>query len=103
MADHFNGLTPSEAERLALLIEECAEVQQAACKILRHGFESENPTAKGHSPTNRETLEREIGDLSAAMDMVCQHDVDPGRVAYHANAKRENVKQWMHHRSSERE
>lgn len=35
MADHFNGLTPAEAERLALLLEELGEAQQAIGKILR--------------------------------------------------------------------
>lgn len=40
-AQHFNQLKPSEAERLACLIEECGEVIQAAGKILRHGYKSE--------------------------------------------------------------
>lgn len=34
---HFNNLTPGEAERLAMLAEECGEVIQAVGKILRHG------------------------------------------------------------------
>ena len=33
----FNGLTPAEAERLALLMEECGEVVQIIGKVLRHG------------------------------------------------------------------
>ena len=36
--EHFNGLTPAEAKRLALLAEECGEVLQAIGKVLRHGF-----------------------------------------------------------------
>ena len=44
MTAHFNGLSESEQERLSILIEECGEVVQAACKILRHGYESFNQT-----------------------------------------------------------
>lgn len=44
MSEFTNNLTPAEAECLAILIEECAEVQQIACKILRHGYDSCNPT-----------------------------------------------------------
>lgn len=34
----FNGLSPAEVERLALLAEECGEVIQTVGKILRHGY-----------------------------------------------------------------
>lgn len=40
---NFNGLSPAETERLALLSEEMGEVQQAIGKILRHGYESIHP------------------------------------------------------------
>ena len=66
---HFNGLTPAEAERLAWLSEECAEVIHAIGKILRHGYESADPTVEG-SPTNRVTLERELGDVHAATELL---------------------------------
>ncbi len=39
----FNGLTDAQAERLALLLEELGEAQQAIGKILRHGYESMSP------------------------------------------------------------
>ena len=64
MTESFNKLTPAEAERLALLSEECAEVIMAIGKILRHGFESRHPNG---GPTNRQTLERECGDLRHAV------------------------------------
>lgn len=57
-----NVLTSAQEERLYLLIEECAEVQHAATKILRHGMASHNPDAI-RAPSNRESLERELGDL----------------------------------------
>lgn len=62
--DHFNKLTPAEDERLAILIEECAEVIQAATKIQRHGYESTDPDS---GETNRAALERERGDLQGAI------------------------------------
>lgn len=49
-------------ERLAILIEECAEVQQASTKILRFGRESINPYSE---ISNAERLEQELGDLLA--------------------------------------
>lgn len=34
--ENFNGMTPAETERLAILVEECGEVVQIGMKILRH-------------------------------------------------------------------
>ena len=42
MTQHFSGLTEGEQERFVILAEECAEVQQAICKALWHGLESNN-------------------------------------------------------------
>jgi hypothetical protein len=94
---HFNGLTPAEAERLAILIEECAEVQQIACKILRHGYESHNPTIP-NSETNREALERELGDLGhAASRMEAAADINPLKIRARAQSKPERIKPYLHH------
>ncbi|KFH18409.1 hypothetical protein ELZ19_06815 [Brucella abortus] len=60
-------LTPAQAERLAMLAEEAGEVVQAACKALRHGFESTHPDG---GPTNRSLLARELRDLNAVMGMM---------------------------------
>lgn len=62
--DHFNQLTPAEAERLAYLLEELGEAQQAIGKILRHGYESTHPAG---GPTNRVLLENELGDIVKAL------------------------------------
>ena len=64
-----NGLSPSETERLALLGEECAEVCKTIGKIVRHGYPSRNPDL-ADSPTNREDLEHEVGDLLWAIDLM---------------------------------
>lgn len=63
MTDHFNQLTPAEAERLAMLAEECAEVIQIVGKILRHGYDSYHPDDP--SVTNRDLLAKEITDVAA--------------------------------------
>ncbi len=102
--DHFNGLTPAEAERLAVLIEEAAEVQQIACKILRHGYRSGNPDLivnqgkQGVTLTNREMLEKEIGHFnSATKRLFAAQDLIEERVHYHTLRKDDNGGQYMHH------
>lgn len=62
---HFNGLTPAEAERLAMLAEECGEVIQIVGKILRHGYESFHPV--NPRVTNRQLLVRELRDVNAVL------------------------------------
>lgn len=64
---HFNQLTPAQAERLAILAEECGEVIQIIGKILRHGLDSCHPVTR---ETNRSALLREITDVKAAMVII---------------------------------
>ncbi|HEX9429611.1 MAG TPA: hypothetical protein VF944_04470 [Candidatus Bathyarchaeia archaeon] len=62
----FAGLTEGERERLEMLIEEAAEVVQAATKVLRHGYSSYNPNLPEETRgTNRSDLIREFNDLLA--------------------------------------
>lgn len=97
MADHFNKLTPGEAERLAIFIEECGEAIQAACKVLRHGYESYDPTADPHAqPSNRQSLAKEIGDVRASIEMLCI-DIDKKAILEQANNKLVSLRQWTHH------
>lgn len=73
---HFNKLTPAEAERLAMLAEECGEVVQVIGKILRHGYESYHPKdlfngyPKPGAETNRDLLANEVCDLLAVVQMM---------------------------------
>lgn len=69
MIEHFNKLSPAEAERLACLVEEAGEVLHAIGKIQRHGWESHNP----HSPilSNRQALMHEIADFVEIVDRMC--------------------------------
>lgn len=61
---HFNKLTPRQAEALAILAEECAEVAQAVTKMLRHGARSQHPITKKN---NVVALSEELGDVLAAI------------------------------------
>lgn len=67
--EHFNKLTPSQAERLAMLAEEAAEVVMACTKILRHGYDSHNPDAT-HLGDNRVQLNQEIRDFEAVVALM---------------------------------
>ena len=72
MTDHFNQLTPAQAERLAMLAEECAEVIQVVGKILRHGYDSYHPENRTFS--NRDLLHQELTDLFAVQNEIYAQD-----------------------------
>ena len=111
MEKSFNGLTPAEAERLSYLLEELGEAQQAIGKILRHGYESRDPTKPvpvfndnrgGHtgyrntSPTNRQMLERELGDVRRAINMLTKAG-DLSEFGIDAVIARGPPLRYMHH------
>ena len=54
-------------ELLVLLIEECAEVIQAATKCLRFGYDVDHDIGYGR---NSDKLSKECGDLQAVMDAI---------------------------------
>ena len=92
---HFNQLTPAEAERLAMLLEELGEAQQAIGKILRHGYESKHPNG---GLTNRHDLEREIGDIHAALRLLTlSGDLDGSAIALAATKKMARINVYSHH------
>jgi len=92
---HFNQLAPVETELLALLSEECGEVVQVIGKILRHGLESQHPDG---GMTNRELLQKEMGDVRAAMILLCESAVTSKQLVHEwADCKREKVQQFLHH------
>lgn len=94
-----NELTDAEAERLALLLEELGEAQQAIGKILRHGYESTNPDL-AYSDTNRQGLEREIGDVLVAIDFMLEAgDIEQTELDDRKRVKRHKVWQYLHHQS----
>ena len=95
--EHFNKLSPAQAERLAILSEECGELIQAIGKILRHGYNSHNPNDMDHLG-NRHDLERECADVMAAMEMLARDgDVDREKVSNLMPVKLRSVQKYMHH------
>jgi NTP pyrophosphatase (non-canonical NTP hydrolase) len=93
--EHFNQLTPAEAERLALLAEELGEATQAIGKILRHGYQSRHPLG---GPTNRQALEKELGDVRHAMIRLCDAgDLSKQHIHDMADVKALNVEKYLHH------
>lgn len=67
MTQHFNRLSPAEAERLAMLAEEAGEIVQAVGKVLRHGYSSRHPDG---GRDNRHHLRREVDDLRAVIGLM---------------------------------
>lgn len=97
---HFNELTPAEAERLALLAEECGEVIQQIGKTLRHGYASSHPDfpADKGGPTNRYNLMREVGDVLVAIEMMVDaRDFDQVDIDDRMRVKRHKVQDYLHH------
>lgn len=94
---HFNLLTPSEAERLDLLAEECAEVIQAICKIKRHGYASRHPDG---GPSNRQHLQKELGQVRLAIDLMLERgDISESEIDRAHHAKWLTLDRWLHHNS----
>lgn len=86
----------ARAERLALLMEELAESIAIAGKAQRHGLDSVHPDTTG--PTNAETLERELGDVMAAIELLVQEgDLDWQQIYDAKAAKWDHVGQWLHY------
>jgi NTP pyrophosphatase (non-canonical NTP hydrolase) len=88
-------LTPEQREILTLLVEECAEVIQAATKILRHGYDSYHPSGRYD---NRTTLEQELGDLTGVQSLLARSkEFNIENVGVFARDKLQRLRQWSHH------
>lgn len=92
--EHFNKLTPAQAERLAMLAEECGEVIQIVGKILRHGYDSCHP--KNPKVTNRELLGRELLDLQTVA-VTLRRDFVPDFSLHDMNKTWEKKLRFAHH------
>lgn len=92
----FNQLSPAQAELLACVGEESGEISQVVGKILRHGYESHHPDFP--LTTNRELLQKELGDLLAIQERLVQAgELDVLAIRRHADAKHKNLPNWLHH------
>ena len=93
-------MTEAQVERLALLAEECAEVIVVVGKILRHGFESYDPTHPNgvDSPTNQEMLGHELGDVEYALSLLSKHGEVSARDVLKGRALAEKKKpKYLHY------
>lgn len=72
-------------EALIVLAEECGEVVQECCKILRFGFER----------TNQKALEMEIGDVMCLFEYLSDNGyIDWGNVSQRVFEKREKLHKY---------
>lgn len=88
----YNNLTEAEEERLRLLIEECAEVSQAACKILRFGkFSNYNGGIN-----NQTSLEHELGDLQLIRTVMSERgDISNCNIEQRSINKRARINPYL--------
>jgi NTP pyrophosphatase (non-canonical NTP hydrolase) len=81
---------PNTREILTILIEECAEVIQAASKIQRFGWDGE---WKGE--TNQTALERELGDLICMIALLVKCGaVDQNQLDIFRENKLDKLRVW---------
>lgn len=93
----FNCLAHDEAERLALLAEECAETIQIVGKILRHGYHSTHPD-NPDGPCNTDMLEIELGHIEAAKELMFNSaDIARTPITIEKRKKLKKVKIYLHH------
>jgi NTP pyrophosphatase (non-canonical NTP hydrolase) len=79
-------------ETLLITQEECAEVTQAISKVFRFGMDAQYPAG---SPTNKQKLEEELGDLQAMLLILRQKGIiNMESVEHAAEAKVEKLKKW---------
>lgn len=92
-------VSPREREILIILIEECAEVQHRASKLLRFGRDEKQV---GQEYTNAERLSQEIGDLETIIAMAANYDLVNLSIVYRQSDKK-NKKLLKYIQSPEKE
>lgn len=86
-------LTEAQRERLEILAEEAGEVVQMAMKTLRFGYSSSSPFKV---ETNKQLLEKELGHLDNAMNMMIHFDdVSPMRIKLARDEKSVHIKPYL--------
>lgn len=102
-------MTHAQIERLAYLVGELGEAQQAAAKILRHGYFSYDPTNPNvvsdrdgeHHPDNKDDLETELGHVLAGIHMLVAGG-DLVNIQIHTSKRKKlfSVLKGLHHQSA---
>lgn len=108
----MNNLSPAQTERIGKISEELGEVsneigvvqqiigkaQQIIGKIIIHGLHAE---FEGMQWDNKADLERELGDLQAAIQiMVDAGDLDPLNIEAAKQAKLPKIRRYMKHQNN---
>ena len=87
---------PRNVEGLAILNEECSEVQHIISKILRHGFDSYNPNDPHHTE-NTKLLQSEIGDLLHAIGLAVElFGLDKNVIGIRISKKSQEIHEYIH-------
>lgn len=98
MNEFTTGLSSAQAERLALLSEECGEVVQIIGKIFRHGLDSRNPIVNDGKP-NRDYLAEELGHIYLAVHLLCTNeDIDMKLIGASFIEKAERIEKYLHYK-----
>ncbi len=96
MKTQAHELTDRQKEYLLLLAEECSEVIKVVTKTFRFGIDSKNPFIPD-SPTNKEELIQEIGDVMALVELLKDSALELSEEALQ-EAKRkklEKIHKWL--------
>ena len=96
---NINNLSAAETERLAILLEELGEAQQAIGKIMRHGYESCHPERP--EKTNRQDLAKELGHIDLAVQvMFVNGDLSASAVRNSRIDKSLSIEDYLHHQNN---
>lgn len=95
----------AELERISILGEECGEIVQAIGKVMRHGWTATmdmGPELEMQF-NNRSDLEREIGNLYAAVDMMAEAgDLDMAKISDASIEHREKLRDFTYYQKDSR-
>ena len=96
MAERYvpNGtpLTDYERELLVCVMEECAEIIQAASKLVRFGKENR----PDNNVSNTEVLSAEVGDLLAVLERTVKASlIDPDVISDGVDQKRARLDKYL--------
>ena len=89
-------LTAEKLERLAILAEECAEVQHIIMKTIRHGEDSCHPDDL--DTTNKMMLSQEVADLVFAITMCIEDDDIDGDIVQECfDLRYDTINEYLHY------
>ena len=78
---------------LTCLVEECTEISQDVCKMLRFGLDDVNPLT---NESNRDRLQKELADLEGVIQLLEEcTDIDFTIDRSDIFAKKDKVKRYM--------